>query len=218
MDAFARFRRAVLRYGWRFPFVAAHYVVSPLGAVAIGTRIVRLRLLNKCAIGSGVVIEHGVRITPRSEMNIGSGAFIGRNCTLAIVPSNEASVTIGENSWISVGCLIQASSHLVIGQDVLIGEYVSIRDTQHQFATRHVPRREQGDTIGKVTIEDDVWVGRGALILGRPEGVVIGRGAVIAANSVIHRSVPEYTIWGGAPGRQIGCRPEAAAPDPIDCG
>ncbi len=198
-----RLKKALFRYQWRFPFIAAHWALAPLGRVPRIYRIMRLAILNKASIGRGTVIEQGVRFTPRSTVSMGSRVFIGKNCTFEIVASDEASVAIGDRTWVSLGCLIQANSHLSIGRNVLIGEYVSIRDTQHQFAKTDVPMKDQGDTVGKVTIENDVWIGRGSLILGRPEGIVIGHGSIIAANSVIHRSIPPYTIWGGVPGRQI---------------
>ena len=54
-----------------------------------------------------------------------------------------------------------------------------------------------------VRIEDDVWVGAGAIIL---RGVVIGRGSVIGAGSVVTRSVPEYSIAVGNPARVVKAR------------
>jgi len=53
-----------------------------------------------------------------------------------------------------------------------------------------------------------VWVGRGACILA---GVTVGRGAVIGANSVVTRDVPEDAIVGGVPARVLRSRsPEPA--------
>lgn len=52
----------------------------------------------------------------------------------------------------------------------------------------------------KTTIGNDVWIGFGATILG---GVTIGDGAVIAANSLVTKDVPPYTIVGGNPAREI---------------
>ncbi|HTX68658.1 MAG TPA: acyltransferase [Thermoleophilia bacterium] len=53
---------------------------------------------------------------------------------------------------------------------------------------------------GDITLERDVWLGTGAVIL---PGVTIGEGAVVGANSVVTRSVPPYTVVGGVPARRI---------------
>ena len=62
-----------------------------------------------------------------------------------------------------------------------------------------------GDVVSKgdVEIGNDVWIGRGAKILG---GVTIGDGAVIAAWSVVTRSIPPYTVAAGVPARAIRLR------------
>jgi acetyltransferase-like isoleucine patch superfamily enzyme len=51
-----------------------------------------------------------------------------------------------------------------------------------------------------VTIEDDAWIGSGAVIL---PGVRIGRGAVVGANSVVTEDVPPLTVVAGLPARPI---------------
>lgn len=58
------------------------------------------------------------------------------------------------------------------------------------------------DDLG-VIIEDDVWIGTRAIVL---HGVTIGRGAVVAAGSVVTKSVPPYAIVGGVPARLIRFR------------
>ena len=57
--------------------------------------------------------------------------------------------------------------------------------------------RNKGDTI----IEDDVWIGARCTIL---SGVHIGKGAVIAAGSVVYKDVPPFAIWGSLPHRNLG--------------
>lgn len=59
------------------------------------------------------------------------------------------------------------------------------------------------DTKGPVIIGDDVWIGYGAIIL---SGVKVGRGAIIAAGSVVVNDVPEYAIVGGNPAKFIKFR------------
>lgn len=48
--------------------------------------------------------------------------------------------------------------------------------------------------IKDVIIEDDVWVGAGAIIL---KGVTIGKGSIIGAGSVVTRSIPPYHVYVG---------------------
>jgi acetyltransferase-like isoleucine patch superfamily enzyme len=55
-----------------------------------------------------------------------------------------------------------------------------------------------------VAIEDDVWIGAGAIVL---PGVIIGRGAIVAAGAVVTRSVDPFTIVGGVPATPIGVVP-----------
>lgn len=63
----------------------------------------------------------------------------------------------------------------------------------------------QGHKTSPVEIQEDVWIGRGSVIM---PGVNIGRGAIVGANSVVTKNVSAYSIVGGAPARLIGQRPE----------
>ena len=56
-----------------------------------------------------------------------------------------------------------------------------------------------------VVIEDDVWIGAGAIVL---PGVTVGRGSIVAAGAVVTRSIEPHTIVAGVPARQIGQIPE----------
>lgn len=64
---------------------------------------------------------------------------------------------------------------------------------------------------GDIFVEDDVWIGRGATIM---SGVKIGRGAIVAAGSIVTKDVPPYTIVGGIPAKVIKTRFE---PSIIKC-
>lgn len=60
--------------------------------------------------------------------------------------------------------------------------------------------REQQGENRQIVIEDDVWIGYNAIILG---GVTIGTGAVIAAGAVVTENVEPYSIVGGVPAKLI---------------
>lgn len=95
-------------------------------------------------------------------------------------------VSIGENSWIGYDCVLETSRPQLIriGNNVVI----SVR----AMLIAHF----RGST--GITIEDDVFVGPGAIIL---PGVTLGRGCVVTAGSVVSSSVPPMTVVQGNPAR-----------------
>ena len=97
-----------------------------------------------------------------------------------------------------------AGGEIVIVNDCLVSQYVSIIASNHSFA-RNIPIREQPwDTArNRVYIGDDVWVGAHAVIL---PGVTIGTGSVIAAGAVVTSDIPEYAIAAGIPAQVKGFR------------
>jgi galactoside O-acetyltransferase len=65
---------------------------------------------------------------------------------------------------------------------------------------------EQGITAEGIVVEDDVWLGSGAIVL---DGVHIGRGSVIGAGAVVTEDLPPYSIAVGSPARVVRDRREA---------
>lgn len=108
---------------------------------------------------------------------------------------------------------------------VRIGNYCSIADgvkflsggnhplnclSTFPFLAYYDSPGEPADTKGPIIIEDDVWIGTNAIIL---SGVRVGKGAVIAAGSVVSKDVPAYSIVGGVPARTIRKRFEESTID-----
>lgn len=115
------------------------------------------------------------------------------------------SITIGDDSFIGTGCEFNIRQGIVVGAHALIGSGCRFVDHDHGYATREVPMAQQA-TGGEqaITIDEDVWIGAEAVIL---KGVTIGRGAIVAAGSVVTKPVGAFEIWGGVPARKIGMRP-----------
>jgi acetyltransferase-like isoleucine patch superfamily enzyme/glycosyltransferase involved in cell wall biosynthesis len=61
----------------------------------------------------------------------------------------------------------------------------------------------EATTKGPIVIQDDVWIGTGATIL---SGVTVGKGAIVAAEAVVTKSVPPYAVVGGSPARVLKYR------------
>lgn len=127
-------------------------------------------------------------------VNIEKGAWFGRGTRLRI----------GDHSGLGINCVIPDGS--VIGNDVMMGPNCYIHGHNHAFDRTDIPMRKQGVTSGKpVVIEDDVWIGRDVTIM---VGRHIAKGSIIAANCVLTKDFPEYSIVGGNPGKLIRNRKE----------
>lgn len=114
-------------------------------------------------------------------------------------------ISVGDNVFINRGAVITARDRISIGSNTLIGHYAVIISGQHGYRDRGTLINQQGRESAPIVIEEDVWVGAHAVIL---KGVVLGRGCVVAAGSVVTRSVEPYTVVAGTPARQIAERTE----------
>ena len=113
-------------------------------------------------------------------------------------------ITIGNGCDFGYYNHITCCNRITIGDGVLTGMHVIISDNSHG----HI-RMDECDirpverplvSKGEVVIGNKVWIGDKVTILA---GVHIGEGAVIAANAVVTKDVPAYTVSGGVPARVI---------------
>lgn len=107
-------------------------------------------------------------------------------------------LTIGSGSVIGVGTFLQADGEIRIGDGVLLAPHVKVFSTTHAYGKDgeiHAPL-----TKGRVIIEDNVWVGAGAVIA---LNVRIGRNSVIGANAFVNHDIPENSVAAGIPARVI---------------
>lgn len=96
------------------------------------------------------------------------------------------------------------SANAIIGDDVLLASYVSLVGGDHNIDNIDGPIRSSGrGEFRTITIENNVWIGHGAIIM---HGVKIGSGAVIAAGAVVTKDVPSNAIYGGNPAKLIRYR------------
>jgi maltose O-acetyltransferase len=120
---------------------------------------------------------------------------ISKNVTLSPLQS----ITFGHNIYISknVNITTNEKSKISIGNYVMIAHNVMIIGGNHNIERTDIPMMFQGEgKQGNIIIEDDVWIGAGAIIL---TGVTIGEGSVIGAGSIVTKSIPPYSIAVGNP-------------------
>ena len=155
--------------------------------VTLGERVVIQGLSARgVSLGAGVTIGDYSQILATSVIrNVGQGCSIG------------AGSGIGQYSFIGCGGWVE------IGENVIMGQYVSFHTERHLSSEADVPIREQGVERSPIIVGDDCWVGAKVTFL---PGARVGRGVIIAAGAVVRGEIPEFSIIGGVPAKVIRAR------------
>ena len=151
------------------------HVILDLSPWFVRNAVWRL-MLKEC--GSGVYFDHRVYVKFPRLVSIGHDVSINRGTEFYCGLQGRSRIRIGSNVRIAPNVRFHAAGH----------------DPDHP---------DLAHTGADILIEDDCWIGAGALVL---QGVKIGRGSVVAAGSVVSRDIPPYSIAGGVPARTLRAR------------
>lgn len=134
-------------------------------------------------------------LTNNGKFNVGDNfQMTNTQFKCQITCSKDAELIIGDFSYIGQGSNIYSSKSIRIGNNVVISDSVIIHDNNFHLV-------EHGRLLVKpITIENNVWIGIRSIIL---PGVTIGENSVIAAGSVVTKSVPSNSLIGGSPAKLI---------------
>jgi maltose O-acetyltransferase len=127
-------------------------------------------------------------------MACGRNLQVARRVTLNF--SNR--LEIGRDVYIATGCWIHAWGGVVIEDEVQLGPYSVLVTGDHTLkdgSYRHGP-----STLARIHLRHGSWVAAHAVVT---KGVTIGRGSLLAANSVATRNIPDFAIAAGVPARII---------------
>jgi len=105
---------------------------------------------------------------------------------------------IGDDVYLNFLCVILDNNEVHIGHHVMIGPAVQSYTAAHLLQAK--TRIQDWEVAEPIVIEDNVWIGGGAILL---PGVRIGRNAVVGAGAVVSRSVPANTVVAGNPASVI---------------
>jgi acetyltransferase-like isoleucine patch superfamily enzyme len=182
---------------------------SVLGSVGKGCfveRDVRWQVPRRVFLGRRVMVGEGCFVDANSltsRITLADDVWLSRDCYLVAGPGAE--ISVGPQTYVGHRCLFYGHGGIRVGRDVLMANDVQLICGNHTFARRDLPIRAQPTEERPIVIEDDVWLGASALVLG---GVTVGRGAVVAAGAVVTRSLPPYSIARGVPAQIVGMRGE----------
>ncbi len=107
-------------------------------------------------------------------------------------------IHIGARTFANFGLTALDVARIVIGDDVQIGPNVQLLTPTHP--TDAELRRAKWEAARPITIEDNAWLGGGAVVLA---GVVVGENAIVGAGAIVTRDVPPNTVVMGNPARVV---------------
>jgi len=147
-------------------------------------------------------------VSPRAEVELSSWLRIGAGTTVGSftkIKAADGPLAIGSNVQIATGCCITShAAGVTIGDDCLIGPHVSILGNNYRYDDPGTPMRLQGMvSVRGIRIAADVWIGAGCCLL---EGADVGRGSILAPNSVVAGPIPPGSIVQGNPAEVIFTR------------
>jgi acetyltransferase-like isoleucine patch superfamily enzyme len=165
---------------------------------------VRLRFANHIRLGHGAYIDQGVYIHAcPNGVEIGPGTLVMHGAVLHVYNFRDmphSGIRIGRDSLVGEYTVIRGQGGVEIGDRVYTSPFVQIVAVNHVFDDPDRSFVEQGITAEGIVVEDDVWIGSGAILT---DGVRVGRGAVVAAGAVVTGDVPPHTVVAGVPARVV---------------
>jgi len=176
-----------------------------------GVRVLHARHVRA---GRDLNLEEGAQIMGLSRrgivfgdrVTVGRGAMISPTGLFGGEPGEG--LVVGDNSNIGHYAVVGCSGFISIGARVLMGPHVCLIAENHEMGDAARPIKDQGVRRAPITIEDDVWLGAGAIVVA---GVTVGRGSVVAAGAVVTDDVAPGSVVAGVPGRLVRSRADGPA-------
>jgi acetyltransferase-like isoleucine patch superfamily enzyme len=162
------------------------------GHLVLG-RHVRLQVPLRCD-GEGIV-----HVADRTRLGSSLAARYGNGAVMLQARSRAAVIRIGKHCAFSNNVSIIAVESVEIGDECLIGDCVSIMDSDFHHIDPDQRRKGPAPT-SPVRVEDNVWLGSRVVV---QKGVTIGANSVVTPNAVVTASIPPDSIAGGVPARVI---------------
>jgi acetyltransferase-like isoleucine patch superfamily enzyme len=205
------------------------YIVDPkipntLIYITLSNRIFML-IRGFLKTGNKVFIGRNTKIYNVANISFGKNVTIDKNCLIDGFSSEKIQfgdcikigsystlsatshlskfgkgLKIGNNSAVGQFTQFGAAGGIEIGNDVIMGSYISFHSENHNFNDNTKLIREQGVTSKGIKIGNNVWVGAKVTFL---DGCVVGNNSVVAAGAVVNGIYPDNSIIGGIPAKVI---------------
>ena len=173
-------------------------------------RNVRFFNAPKIKFGKFLKLGNHVYISALSKNGVTLGNNVGIGDFSRIIVSTSLNqvgdyIKIGNNVGIGEFAYLGGAGGLEIGDECIVGQYLSCHPENHIYEDINVSIRHQGVTRKGIKIGNNCWIGSKVTIL---DGVEIGNGSIIAAGAVVNKSFPANSIIGGVPAKLLKSRDE----------
>ncbi len=157
------------------------------------------------AFGEHAIVHRPGSVFGAHKISIGSASLILAGSYLSVeTPAWETAgpvLTIGDRVGIRPYCMISASESIVIEDDVIIGAFSSLIDSDHTFAEGRPNVMHNSVVTGPIRVGRGTWLAERVAVL---RGASIGRCCIVGANSVVRGELPDYAIAVGSPAKVVG--------------
>jgi acetyltransferase-like isoleucine patch superfamily enzyme len=160
------------------------------------------------SIGSNLFIHPTAVLSRRIApgIKLGNSIIIRNNAWMNTFDLDESDdgvkIIIDDHCVINGQCVISAKNKIHLEQNVMVSACALIMDHNHAYEEVGLPIQAQGLTPGgTIRIEQGCWIGHGAAIVCGQGELVLGRNSVVAANALVTRSFPPYSVIVGNPAR-----------------
>lgn len=188
------------------PESITNFVRYPMPRVVLRARVTRPYWQRRCdTFGARSILHRPGSVLGAHKIAIGDDTLILGGCHIAVETSawgkRGAVLRIGNRVGIRPYCMISASDSIVIEDDVIVGAFSSIIDSDHTFAEGRPNVMHNSVATGPIRVGRGTWLAERVAVL---RGASIGRCCIVGANSVVRGDLPDYAIAVGSPARVVG--------------
>ena len=193
-----------------FHFLFQRLIMLIRGYLKFGRKIFigkncKVRNTRGIITGNNITFDDYVNIDgfAKEKVILGDNVKIGKysiiSCTSHMSKYGKG-IKIGNNSSCGQFCEFGAAGGITIGNDVIMGGYISFHSENHNYDNPKLLIREQGVSSIGITLGNNIWVGAKATFL---DGAKVGNNCVVAAGALVTKEFPDNVIIGGVPAKII---------------